>query len=80
MAKIANHSVVEKVKSVIDHIYSDLHRLEHEMSVLEQEKDIFRKSKRDQGPIGIFRLKKPVDLDKYLTKRGYEFLNGRQNT
>ena len=50
------------------------------LALLEEQEDTLGKPKRDQRSVDIFKFKKPVDLDKYLTKRRYDFLNGRHDT
>lgn len=74
MIKDTNSNTIEKVKDVINHIYSDLHQLEQQVSQLERS-SISRKTIPD--PVGIFKFKKVTEMERYFTKRGYDYLNGR---
>jgi predicted transcriptional regulator len=67
-------SVIDEFKSAISHIYNELHQLEQQVSRLEVKDN--QKVTPSQDPIGIFKFKKTITLEKYLTKRGYEHLNG----
>ena len=74
MTQSINPITIVKVKDVINHSSSDLHQLEREVSQL-GEKSSSRKFSQD--PVGIFKFKKVIEMERYLTKRGYEYLNGR---
>ena len=55
MTQSINPITIVKVKDVINHIYSDLHQLEQQVSQL-GEKSSSRKFSQD--PVGIFKFKK----------------------
>ncbi len=69
-------SVIDEFKSTISHIYDELHQLEQQVSKLEIKGN--QKPTTSQDPIGIFKFKKTVALEKYLVKRGYEYLNDQK--
>ena len=69
-------SVIDEFKSAISHIHNELHQLEQQVSKLEVKGN--QKPATSPDPIAIFKFKNTIALEKYLAKRGYEYLNDQK--